>query len=276
MGTTMPILSWAESGAGQEKELQDWIGNDCDKEDVSVHPAHNDVQTVLQDALNQWAQIRDETCEVRRDEWYKCTVAGIRTVFCPDLMVHVASARNFSVDYDGEGYDGDRCERPPSLLVEMLSRSTRRRDLVDKLEVYQGLGVEEYWIFDAQGKFRDASVDPLQGGALPAGVYQPLPLTTTGTEWVMESRLLQTHVPCQRDARGWWTLRIWDTKTQTWLLAGEETDRKLAEPQARLTAKDVEIAAQQDKLRKLSRILQAHGIDPSTALGNTDQVPGRG
>ncbi len=168
-----------------------------------MHPAHNDVQTVLQDALNQWAQLQDETCEVRRDEWYKCTVAGIRTVFYPDLMVHVASARNVSVDYDGKGYDGDRCERPPSLLVEVLSRSTRRRDLVDKLEVYQGLGVEEYWIFDAQGKFRDASVDPLQGWALHAGVYPPLPLTTTGTEWVMESRWLQTHVACQRDARGW-------------------------------------------------------------------------
>ena len=66
------------------------------------------------------------------------------------------------------------------------------------------------------------------------------------------------------------------TKTQTWLLAGEEKDRKLAKQQARLTAKNVEIAAQQDELRKLSRILQAHGIDPSTALGNTDQVPGRG
>ncbi len=31
MGTTMPVLSWTESGAGQKKELQDWIGNDCDK-----------------------------------------------------------------------------------------------------------------------------------------------------------------------------------------------------------------------------------------------------
>ena len=36
----------------------------------------------------------------------------------------------------------------PSLVAEMLSPSTRNRDLVDKVEIYREAGVAEYWIFD--------------------------------------------------------------------------------------------------------------------------------
>jgi Uma2 family endonuclease len=36
----------------------------------------------------------------------------------------------------------------PDLVVEILSPGTRKRDLVDKRERYEALGVQEYWVFD--------------------------------------------------------------------------------------------------------------------------------
>ncbi|MDD2676518.1 MAG: Uma2 family endonuclease [Methylacidiphilaceae bacterium] len=36
----------------------------------------------------------------------------------------------------------------PALVVEILSPSTSRIDLVDKVEIYREAGVREYWIFD--------------------------------------------------------------------------------------------------------------------------------
>jgi Uma2 family endonuclease len=39
-------------------------------------------------------------------------------------------------------------EGPPDLVVEILSRGTRRRDRETKREVYARFGVREYWIID--------------------------------------------------------------------------------------------------------------------------------
>ena len=36
----------------------------------------------------------------------------------------------------------------PDLVVEILSRSTRRRDLTEKKDVYARSGVDEYWVID--------------------------------------------------------------------------------------------------------------------------------
>ncbi len=70
------------------------------------------------------------------------------------------------VDADREGVVPDLCSIPnerlsnwdgeahaqkgviPALVVEMLSPSTRKTDLVDKAEIYREAGIEEYGIFD--------------------------------------------------------------------------------------------------------------------------------
>lgn len=41
----------------------------------------------------------------------------------------------------------------PTLVVEILSPSTRTRDMVDKLQTYMLSGVQEYWIVDPESKF---------------------------------------------------------------------------------------------------------------------------
>jgi Uma2 family endonuclease len=39
---------------------------------------------------------------------------------------------------------------PPDLVIEILSPSTARRDLVEKREIYAANGVDEYWIVDLE------------------------------------------------------------------------------------------------------------------------------
>jgi Uma2 family endonuclease len=58
----------------------------------------------------------------------------------PDLMVRAISP----------GIHGNAWEAlpPPLLVVEAMSPTTRRRDLVNKREYYLDAGVREYWIFD--------------------------------------------------------------------------------------------------------------------------------
>jgi len=55
----------------------------------------------------------------------------------------------------------------PNLAVEILSRSTARRDRTEKKEIYQQCGVDEYWIVDPER--RVVTVFHLEEGRYPTG-----------------------------------------------------------------------------------------------------------
>jgi prevent-host-death family protein len=67
---------------------------------------------------------------------------GIRDpdVCQPDLIITCDHATTIN--------ENGRYMGTPSLTVEILSRSTRSRDMVDKLNTYMTSGVREYWIVD--------------------------------------------------------------------------------------------------------------------------------
>ena len=60
----------------------------------------------------------------------------------PDLLF-VSNGRRHIFDFNGHGITG-----APDVVIEILSDSTRRRDLVGKLPVYLAAGVREVWIVD--------------------------------------------------------------------------------------------------------------------------------
>lgn len=70
-------------------------------------------------------------CDVRLD-------MDNRTMVQPDLFV-------ICRDYD---LDAKRFEGAPDLVLEILSPSTRSKDMLLKLHKYQNAGVREYWIVD--------------------------------------------------------------------------------------------------------------------------------
>lgn len=61
-------------------------------------------------------------------------------VMQPDLVV--------ICDLEGNVTERDRYMGTPTLVVEILSDSTRSKDMIDKLRTYMLSGVKEYWIVD--------------------------------------------------------------------------------------------------------------------------------
>jgi len=67
---------------------------------------------------------------------------GDSTVVQPDIFVVC----------DLSKLDGQSCVGPPELVIEILSPSSEKRDLVKKYKLYRKAGVPEYWVVDPEEK----------------------------------------------------------------------------------------------------------------------------
>ena len=87
----------------------------------------------------------------------------------PDLLVA------FGVDpaayYRSNAYVISEQGKPPDFVLEIVSRSSRQADRVDKREDYAALGIPEYWRFDEAARRRE---NRLAGDRLVEGVYEPI------------------------------------------------------------------------------------------------------
>ena len=78
-------------------------------------------------------------------------------VMQPDLLI--------ACDMEDTVTEKGRYMGTPTLVVEILSRSTRSRDMVDKLNTYLLSGVKEFWVVDPMEKtvlvygFKDFEID---------------------------------------------------------------------------------------------------------------------
>ena len=68
--------------------------------------------------------------------------------FCERLGVKLPGSTRLMVicDLEEKLNDKDYYMGTPTLVVEILSETTRRLDLIKKLDLYMECGVEEYWI----------------------------------------------------------------------------------------------------------------------------------
>lgn len=105
---------------------------------VSLSPSSKQAHQRLSGRLFRWIaeSLESEvgsTCEVFYElDW----VVSDETVFRPDLLVVCGHQRT------------DFVEQTPSLVIEILSESTRKRDLLYKRDHYEQLGVKHYLIVD--------------------------------------------------------------------------------------------------------------------------------
>lgn len=101
--------------------------------------------------------------------------------------------------------------QPPCLVVEVTSASSRKEDLVDKKDLYERLGVEEYILHDPLGEYLKP---PLQGFRLVNGRYQPMFSEPDGS-----LRSQTTGVTFRREGQ---RLRLLDSATGKPILSNEE------------------------------------------------------
>ncbi len=82
--------------------------------------------------------------------------------------------------------------KSPDFVLEITSRHTRHRDQGPKRELYESLGVREYWQYDPTGDYLQP---PLRGLRLVRGEYEALPETRLGDgSLVMYSAVLGLEV----------------------------------------------------------------------------------
>jgi len=121
-------------------------------------------------------------------------VDGSTGVFFPDVSV----IPGVEID-DQEPYDVRKVGKPPTLVIEILSQRTARKDVGLKLQAYAEMGVEEYVTFDPRRRKKMA----LHGYRLvDQGRYVEVPPAPEGGFWLASVGLRIAAEAPQQPLRG--------------------------------------------------------------------------
>ena len=140
----------------------------------------------------------------------------------------------------------------PDWVLEIASDSTKREDVERKPGIYAQIGVPEYWRFDPTGGRYYGQ--PLYGGRLVGGEYQPIELTTE------PDGILKGYSDMLELSLAWdesWP-RFYDPSTGNYLenwrqisAARAEAEARAAEASARANAEAAARAQAEEELRRL-------------------------
>ena len=121
----------------------------------------------------------------------------------------------------------------PAVVFELTSRSTRREDLRSKYDLYERLGVREYFLFDPLGEYLRP---PCRGYRLQQGRYRSLAPAEDGS-------LGSAALGLALYGRGT-QLRLYDPAGQRWLPTPQEETgaRRVAEERASVEAEARRVA----------------------------------
>jgi Uma2 family endonuclease len=128
------------------------------------------------------AHLKGQQATVLADQFLYYAQGFPRLRVAPDVMVifdvQPGGRDNYKIWEEG---------RVPSVIFEMTSPGTRSRDDVEKKELYQSLGVTEYWQFDPRGEWIPEQLRGfrLQGDEEP--VYIPI---SDNTSQVLQLKLV--------------------------------------------------------------------------------------
>ena len=144
-------------------------------------------------------------------------------------------------------------EAPPTLIVEITSRSTRREDLGKKKAVYEEIGAEEYILFDPYEEYLKPR---LQGYRLEEGRYQAIPRAVDGS---LESRTTGLIFRPEGER-----LRLVDAATGERLLWSDELDEARQQEAAARQRAEARAADLEERLRAMEEeVARLRGKPPA-------------
>ena len=212
-------------------------------------------------ALRSWYE-DDSTTWVGADMFLYYEEGIPSSVVAPDVFVvkrtHKRHLRNiFQTWVEG---------RVPELVLEVMSPTSVRRDTVTKYELYERLGVREYWLYDPT---EEGVLEPrLRGYVLVGGEYRPVEVREVDGMYVGVSDVLGLEF----HATGEW-FRFFDPVSGEYLPDQQETTHALsAERHARGEAdrarEEAETAWSSERRarQELERLLREHGVEPPARL----------
>lgn len=201
------------------------------------------------------------TLEVLRQylKGHQATVLGNQFLYYVEAFPKLRVAPDVMVIFEVEPGGRDHYKiwqegQVPSVIFEMTSKGTQTQDLEYKKELYEGLGVEEYWLFDPKGEWIP---EQLQGYRLQAETYQ---LITDNRSQVLKLCLAVEDklIGFYREDTGE-KLLISDELVEA--LQQEGLARKKAEERAEKEA--IARKKAEERAERLAQRLRALGVDPN-------------
>ncbi|HTK75522.1 MAG TPA: Uma2 family endonuclease [Gemmataceae bacterium] len=196
---------------------------ETDGRPMAETPLHRDVLFLCIDILRRWFAA-NQNVYVSGNMMLYYERGNPRRWISPDVQVTLGIPREPERRVYKTWVEGKMAD----LVIEATSRSTQREDEQFKFELYRGLGVAEYYLFDPEGDYLDP---PLVGYRLIAGEYRPI--EPVGGR--LPSDVLRLHL--QADGA---TLRFFDPAAGRWL---QSTQEHLASAQAEVERLRREVAA---------------------------------
>jgi Uma2 family endonuclease len=202
----------------------------------------------------------------------QATVLGNQFLYYAENFPKLRVAPDVMVIFDVEpgGRDSFKVweeKAVPSVIFEMTSASTRQKDEGTKYDLYEGLGVTEYWQFDPKGEWIE---EHLRGYRLVDDTYRRV---TNNISQVLQLRL----VP-EGKLIGFYTLEtgqrlpLPEELRQRWLEADEranqeaqraEQEAQRAEQEAQRAEQEAQRAEQEaQRAERLAERLRSLGINP--------------
>ena len=100
--------------------------------------------------------------------------------------------------------------KPPDWVIEIASPSTCKYDVEGKKDLYEAMGVGEYWVYDPQGDMHDPRLRAWVLG--PSGYEELADLKRPGLEVALRSEVLGLEFHFDGE-----DLRMWDPEDQSYL-----------------------------------------------------------
>ncbi|MEA5465094.1 Uma2 family endonuclease [Leptothoe sp. PORK10 BA2] len=176
---------------------------------------------VTLEVLRQYLQGQQATVLGNQFLYYAQGLPNLR--IAPDVMVI------FDVEPGGrDSYKVWEEGSVPAVVFEMTSQGTRQKDEVSKYELYEAMGVLEYWQFDPKGEW---ITEQLRGYRLENDSYQPI---TDSISQVLGLRLIAVGT----------LIEFYELETGTKLLIPEE-QRELADQEAQRADQEAQRADQE-------------------------------
>ena len=233
-------------------------GGEIDYESLDFNPdePHTPEDAMLQDKPigEIWTLLHAEFTDffTRKD-----TLITMGAIICydpRDLNVHVSPDICVAFDVDEDAIINRRiylpweAGKPPDWVLEVASPSTARADVGRKVDIYERIGVPEYWLFDPTGG--DLYGFPLAGYRMESGIYRPVALTDE-PDGILKgySEILRLSL-CWDNGRP----RLYSPSSGTYIQNLKEVhdswEAERASWEAERIAKDTEIARLREMLRR--------------------------
>jgi Uma2 family endonuclease len=183
----------------------------------------------------------------------RATVLGNQFLYYAEGFPRLRVAPDVMVIFDVEpgGRDNYKIweeKQVPVVIFEMTSKSTKNEDLVEKKNLYERLGVREYWLFDPKGEWIKSQ---LRGYRLQGDNYQ---LITDD-----RSEPLQLRIEVEKTLIGFYREDTGEKLLMPEELADALAQEKLAKDRERLAKEQAE-----EQIERLKAQLRSLGVDPDT------------